>query len=78
MLNTETRMKPVHIIVEHHHDGYIAYPVGIRGIIVGEGDTYDDAVNDCTSAVRFHIETFGDDLFTSGDLTTASIAQVMV
>jgi predicted RNase H-like HicB family nuclease len=47
------------IIVEHHSDGYVAYPLGFRGVIVGEGDTYDQAVADVTSAVRFHINTFG-------------------
>ena len=27
--------------------------------MVGEGDTYDQAVADVTSAIKFHIETFG-------------------
>jgi predicted RNase H-like HicB family nuclease len=26
---------------------------------VGEGETYEDAVADATSAIKFHIETFG-------------------
>ena len=28
-------------------------------MIVGEGDTLDEAVADVTSAIKFHIETFG-------------------
>ena len=48
------------IIVEKHPDGYIAYPLGLKGIIVGEGDTYEQALDDVTSAIRFHIETFGE------------------
>ena len=51
------------ILIEKHTDGYVAYPVGIQGVIVGEGDTYDEAVADVTSAIRFHIETFGKNAF---------------
>ena len=47
------------IIVEKHPDGYIAYPLGIKGAVVGEGDTYEAALADVKSAIQFHIETFG-------------------
>lgn len=52
-------MQPVKIIIEKHFDGYVAYPVGIKGIVVGEGDTYEEALADVKSAILFHIETFG-------------------
>lgn len=52
-------MKPVKIIVEKHADGYVAYPVGLRGVVVGEGDSYEQALADVKSAIRFHVETFG-------------------
>jgi predicted RNase H-like HicB family nuclease len=51
------------IIVEKYADGYVAYPLGMKGIVVGEGDTYEAAVADVTSAIRFHIETFGEEAF---------------
>jgi len=51
--------KEVKIIVEQHPDGFVAYPVGLRGVIIGEGDTRDEAIADVTSAIQFHIETFG-------------------
>jgi predicted RNase H-like HicB family nuclease len=55
--------KQVKIVVERHDDGYVAYPLGLRGVVVGEGDTYDEALADVTSAIQFHYETFGlDDL----------------
>ena len=38
---------------------YVAYPIGLKGVVVGEGDTYAQAVDDVTSAIKFHIETFG-------------------
>jgi predicted RNase H-like HicB family nuclease len=47
------------IIVEKHPDGYVAYPIGIKGVVVGEGDTYEEALADVKSAIAFHIETFG-------------------
>ena len=52
-------MQPIKIIIEKHPDGYVAYPIGIKGIVVGEGDTYEEALVDVKSAIRFHIETFG-------------------
>jgi predicted RNase H-like HicB family nuclease len=47
------------IIVEKHPDGYVAYPLGLRGVVVGEGDTYEQAMADVKSAIRFHLVTFG-------------------
>ncbi len=52
-------MKSYKIVVEKHPDGYVAYPLGLKGIVVGQGDTYEEALSDVRSAVRFHIETFG-------------------
>jgi predicted RNase H-like HicB family nuclease len=51
--------KAYKIIVEKHADGYVAYPLGLKGVVVGEGDTYEEALADVNSAIRFHIETFG-------------------
>ncbi len=55
-------MKQFKIIVEKHPDGYVAYPLGIKGVVVGQGDTYEGALSDVKSAIRFHIETFGEDV----------------
>ena len=54
-------MRQVKIIVEKHPDGYVAYPLGVKGVVVGEGDTYEEALADVKSAIRFHDETFGTD-----------------
>ena len=53
-------MKSVKIVVEKHPDGYVAYPLGMEGVVVGEGDTYNEALADVQSAIKFHIETFGE------------------
>lgn len=50
------------VVVEKHPDGYVAYPLGLKGIVVGEGNTYEEALADVKSAIRFHIETFGQDV----------------
>ncbi len=55
--------KPIKIVVEKHKDGYVAYPLGIRGVVVGESDTYEEALADVKSAIAFHIETFGEEAF---------------
>lgn len=55
-------MRQYKIIVEKHPDGYVAYPLGLKGVVVGQGDTYEDALADVKSAIRFHIETFGEEV----------------
>ena len=52
-------MRQLKIIVEKHADGYVAYPLGLKGIAVGQGDSYEEALADVKSAIAFHIETFG-------------------
>lgn len=58
-------VKQYKIIVEKYADNYVAYPLGLKGVIVGEGDTYEDALADVKSAIQFHIETFGEEAFES-------------
>lgn len=55
-------MRQMKIIVEKHPDGYVAYPLGLKGIVVGEGETYEAALADVKSAIKFHIETFGEEV----------------
>ncbi len=54
-------MRNIKIIVEEYPDGYVAYPLGLKGVVVGQGDTYAEALADVRSAIRFHIETFGEE-----------------
>ena len=72
-------MRQFKVIVEKHSDGYVAYPLGLKGIIVGEGDTYEEALADVKSAIRFHIETFGlDDLDMDTPVLEAFVAEAGV
>jgi predicted RNase H-like HicB family nuclease len=56
-------MRQFKVIVEKHLDGYVAYPLGLKGVVIGEGDTYEEALADVKSAIQFHIDTFGQEVF---------------
>lgn len=54
----ETQIK---VIIEKHFDGYVAYPLWVKGVVVGQGDSYQEALDDVQSAISFLLETFGAD-----------------
>lgn len=60
-------MKQIKIIVEKHEDGYVAYPLGLKGIVVAEGDTYEQALTEVKSAIQFHLDTFGKDVLSDDE-----------
>lgn len=67
------------IVIEKHADGYVAYPLGLKGVVVGQGDSYEEALADIKSALRFHIETFGQDAFQEDDpVIEAFVAETKV
>ena len=69
-------MRQFKIVVEKHTDGYVAYPLGLKGIVVGQGDTYEEALSDVKSAISFHIETFGDEVLeTDSPVLEAFVAE---
>ena len=49
----------IKVVIEHGQDAYVAYPLGMKGIVCGQGESYDEALADVTSAIRAHIEQFG-------------------
>jgi predicted RNase H-like HicB family nuclease len=55
-------MKQVKIVIEKHSDGYVAYPIGLTGAIVGQGDSYDEALADVKSAIACYVEVFEKDM----------------
>lgn len=56
----------------------MAYPLGLKGVVVGEGDTYHEALADVKSAIKFHIETFGKDVFETKEVIETFVAEVVV
>ena len=72
-------MKNLKIIIEKHSDCYVAYPLGLQGAVVGQGDTYEDAVADVKSAIAFHAETFGASVWENDDaVLEAFVAETRV
>ena len=55
-------MRQIKVIVEKNLDGYIAYPLGVKGVVVGQGSSYEEALADVKSAIQFHIESFGNEV----------------
>jgi len=60
----------IKLVIERTEGGYVAYPLGLKGVVVAQGDSYEEALNQVRSAVRFHAETFGPEV-----LEEASVAQ---
>jgi predicted RNase H-like HicB family nuclease len=52
----------VKIIVQRSGEGYVAYPLGLKGVVVGDGDTFEETLENVKSAINFHLETFGDEV----------------
>lgn len=52
----ETKVK---IVVEEHPDGFVAHARGVEGVVVGQGETYEEALADVRSAIQFHQAQFG-------------------
>ncbi len=73
---THRRLK---LVIEHTEDGYVAYPLGLKGVVVAQGDSYEEALREVKSAVRFHIETFGSEVLEeAGEAEEVFIAETEV
>lgn len=72
-------LRNIKIIVEKHSDGYVAYPLGLKGAVIGAGDSYEEALADVKSAIHFHIETFGAEVLdTDEQVLEAFVAEAAV
>lgn len=43
-------------------------------MIVSEGDTYEDALEDVKSAIKYHIETFKEEIFETEEIMESNFA----
>jgi predicted RNase H-like HicB family nuclease len=78
-INGDHIMKQYKIVVEKYPDTYVAYPLGLKGVVVGQGDTYETALADVKSAIKFHIDTFGsEDIEADPPILEAFIAEAGV
>jgi hypothetical protein len=55
----------IHLVVmlDLSEGNYTSFPIGVDGAVVGQGDTFDEALESAKSATQFHIETFGHEIF---------------
>jgi predicted RNase H-like HicB family nuclease len=71
-------MKQFKIVIEKHADGYVAYPIGLVGAIVGQGDTYEAALADVKSAINCYVEVFGKEMLEDASPVEVFIAEAGV
>lgn len=45
-------------------------------MVVGEGNTYEEALEDVKSAIKFHLETFGNEAFEDEEIIETFVAEV--
>ena len=48
-------MRAIKLIVEKHPDGYVAYPLGLKGVVVG--DSYEEALANIQDAIEGYLES---------------------
>ena len=49
------------VVLEQAEDGWLAYPEAINGVVLGQGETAAEALEDLRSAISFHRDTFAPD-----------------
>ena len=53
--------------------------LGLKGVVVGQGDSYESALEDVKSAIKFHVETFGlDEIDSEPPILEAFIAEAQI
>lgn len=61
-------VKPIKIVVEKHAEGFVAYPVGLKGVVVAEADSYEQVLAEIKSAIEFHVATFGPEVLETEEM----------
>ena len=77
-LENEVSTAQLKVVIEKYPEGYVAYLLGMKGIVVGEGDSYQEALEDVKSAIKFHIETFGEDGFEPEEVMETFVTKVVL
>jgi len=71
-------MRKMKAIIQKTEDGYVAYPVGLKGIVVADGNTYEEAYNNLKEVIMFHIETFGSEVIEETSVEATFLADIEV
>jgi predicted RNase H-like HicB family nuclease len=54
--------KQFKVVVEKYSDGYVAYPLGVKGVVVAEGKSYESVLAQIKIALQSHVSTYGRDV----------------
>jgi hypothetical protein len=66
-------------VIEHRSDGYLAYPLGLKGVVMGQGESFEAALHDAKSVVHSHIVAFGAEAFDdNNDVDAAFVAEGVI
>jgi predicted RNase H-like HicB family nuclease len=57
----------IKLIITREDDGYVGYPIGLKGVVVAQGESYEECLRELHSAIEFHVETFGPDVLPEED-----------
>jgi hypothetical protein len=60
--------RQIKVIVEKHYRWLCCLPIGLKDVVVAQGDSYQEVLDEIKSAINFHIETFGKEIFDSKDV----------
>ena len=60
-LSITTAGQRIRVVLEQAEDGWLAYPEGINGVVISQGDSAAEALEDLRSAIHFHLDTFAPD-----------------
>ncbi|HSM82959.1 MAG TPA: type II toxin-antitoxin system HicB family antitoxin [Nodosilinea sp.] len=71
-------MRQFKIVIEKHSDGYVAYPIGLPGAVVGQGDTYEAALADVKSAIACYVEVFGKEILDDASSIEVFLAEAAI
>ncbi len=71
-------MKSINIIIEKHSECYLAYPLGLSGVLLSRGNTYQEALENIKSTIKFHLETFRKETFKDESIIETFIDEIKV
>jgi predicted RNase H-like HicB family nuclease len=71
-------LRSINIIIEKHPEGYVAYPSGLSGVLLIEGNTYQEALENIKSTIKFHLETFRKETFKDESIIETFINEITV
>lgn len=65
----------VAIVIERHADGFVAYPLGVEGVVIGEGNDREAALVDVAAALKAHVDAFGVEVLDSDSPVLAAFVE---